>query len=215
MTLGEFKKSFLETYSELTFPLPVAFARGFNRVIPLKAVADVLLQDVGGLRKADGRWPLVVDASGRTGTFIQYTGAAVFTVVELQAMEPLRLRRAFLGSLLHGGALLIDLGAFDVKIEVLAEKFNDLEKGLFAKLLDRSVLLLDPRLRSSGPFGAPQTSMFVVFHRIPWRFMLPTSILVAFIIPARYSYLLPRRFKSLITKELAQDFQISPSTPLE
>lgn len=27
-----------------------------------------------------------------------------------------------------------------MKIEVVAEKFNDLEKGLFAKLLDRSVL---------------------------------------------------------------------------
>eukprot|EP00913_Durusdinium_trenchii_P024998 g23463.t1 len=43
-----------------------------------------------------------------------------------------------------------------MKIEVVAEKFNDLEKGLFAKLLDRSVL---------------------------------------------YSYLFPRRFKTLITKE--------------
>mmetsp|Transcript_46772 Transcript_46772/g.57454 ORF Transcript_46772/g.57454 Transcript_46772/m.57454 type:complete len:95 (+) Transcript_46772:1-285(+) len=51
-----------------------------------------------------------------------------------------------------------------MKIDVVADKFNDLEKGLFAKLLDRSVL---------------------------------------------YSYLFPRRFKTLITKELAQDFQIS------
>ena len=30
----------------------------------------------------------------------------------------------------------------DMKIDVVADKFNDLEKGLFAKLLDRSVLPL-------------------------------------------------------------------------
>ena len=85
-----------------------------------------------------------------------------------QDMEPLRLRRAFLNSLIHGGALLVDLGSFaeglghwdhvgchavplaeelsetskpkDTKIDVVADKFNDLEKGLFAKLLDRAVL---------------------------------------------------------------------------
>ena len=67
------------------------------------------------LRK-DGRWPFVVDPSGRTSTFIKYTGAAVprrsgvlsvieqeaglgfevYTIVELQDMESMRLRRAFL-----------------------------------------------------------------------------------------------------------------------
>ena len=49
-------------------------------------------------------------------------------------------------SLLNGGVILIDLGGFDMKIDVVADKFNDLEKGLFAKLLDRSVLHLG-RLR--------------------------------------------------------------------
>lgn len=177
---SEFNKNFLETYGRLPaepeeteegaeneeppFPITLGFARGFNRVIPIKAIADVLLKDVGGLRAQDGRWPFVVDPSGRTSTFIKYTGAAVYTIVELQDMESMRLRRALLNSMLNGGAILIDLGSFDMKIEVVAEKFNDLEKGLFAKLLDRSVL---------------------------------------------YSYLFPRRFKTLITKELAKDFQIS------
>ncbi|CAJ1431594.1 unnamed protein product [Effrenium voratum] len=172
---SEFNKKFLESYGKEPeeeeppepkepFPVLLGFARGFSRTIPIKAVADVLLKDVGDMRAQDGRWPFVVDTSGRTSTFIKYTGAAVYTITELHDMDALRLRRAFLNSLLHGGALLIDLGRFDMKIEVVAEKFNDLEKGLFAKLLDRSVL---------------------------------------------YSYLLPRRFKSLITKELAKDFQIS------
>ena len=37
---------------------------------------DVLLKDVGGLRAEDGRWPFVIDPSGRTSTFIKYSGAA-------------------------------------------------------------------------------------------------------------------------------------------
>lgn len=176
---SEFSKQFLQGYGkpseeaeaqtegeekEEPFPLILNFSRGFNRTVPIKAIADVMLKDVGGLRAEDGRWPFVIDPSGRTSTFIKYSGAAVFNIVELKDMEPLRLRRALLNSLIHGGAILIDLGSFDTKIDVVADKFNDLEKGLFAKLLDRAVL---------------------------------------------YAYLLPRRFKSLIVKEIAQDFQIS------
>eukprot|EP00931_Biecheleriopsis_adriatica_P074023 TRINITY_DN48209_c0_g1_i1.p1 TRINITY_DN48209_c0_g1~~TRINITY_DN48209_c0_g1_i1.p1 ORF type:complete len:694 (+),score=237.02 TRINITY_DN48209_c0_g1_i1:76-2157(+) len=181
---SEFNKKVLEAYGrtppdeeatpeeeegekESPFPVTLAFARGFSRTIPIKAVADVLLKDIGGLRAEDGRWPLVIDPSGRTSTFIKYTGATVYTMMELQEMtgaESVRLRRAFLKSLMHGSALLIDLGAFESSIDVLANSFNELEKGLFAKLLDRSVL---------------------------------------------YSYLLPRRFKSLIDKDVRKDFDIS------
>ena len=165
---SDFNKSFLETYGQGSedagaFPVALGFARGFDRVIPLKAVADVLLRDVGGLRAQDGRWPLVVDGSGRTSTFVKYTGAAVYTVLELQAMELLRLRRALLTSLLHGGAIFVDLGAFDVKIEVLAEKFNDLEKGLFWKLLDRSVLPLGPRESDFHGVSVLEISIFMDF----------------------------------------------------
>ncbi|CAL1131784.1 unnamed protein product, partial [Cladocopium goreaui] len=144
---SDFNKDFLQTYGRLP-PEPEAEGSegsleiSFNRVIPIKAIADVLLKDVGGLRAKDGRWPFVVDPSGRTSTFIKYTGAAVYTIVELQDMDSMRLRRAFLNSLLNGGVILIDLGGFDMKIDVVADKFNDLEKGLFAKLLDRSVLFV-------------------------------------------------------------------------
>merc|ERR1740121_1521586 len=119
------------------------------------------MKDIGDLRKADGRWPLVIDPSGMTSTFITYTGATVLQMAELQGMDPMRLRRALLNSLMHGGCLLIDLGAFEFPTDVIEEPFSQVEKGLFKKLSDRSVL---------------------------------------------YSYLLPRRFKSLITKEIEADF---------
>jgi hypothetical protein len=146
-----------------SFPLVLSVARGFDRTIDIKGVADVLLKDIGGFRQKDGRWPLIIDPSGRTSTFVQYTGAAVFHINQLtsQEVDPLRLRRAFLKGLMHGGCLLIDLGGFDFGTEVVAEPWNRLEPGLFGKLVDRAAL---------------------------------------------YSYLLPKRFHSLITPEVKGEF---------
>eukprot|EP00933_Yihiella_yeosuensis_P036973 TRINITY_DN30828_c0_g1_i1.p1 TRINITY_DN30828_c0_g1~~TRINITY_DN30828_c0_g1_i1.p1 ORF type:complete len:667 (+),score=191.20 TRINITY_DN30828_c0_g1_i1:141-2141(+) len=181
LTKSQFNKKMLEDYGkakepeegeeaeeaveeESPFPLALSFSRGFSRTIPLKSVSDVLMKDVGGLIKEDGRWPLVIDPSGKTSTFITYTGAAVFNILELQGDDAtMRLRRAFLNNLQKGGCLLIDLGNFDMTTEAVAEAFNNVEKGLFSKLCDRSVL---------------------------------------------YSYLLPRRFKSLIPKDLEKEFPI-------
>lgn len=143
------------------FPLCLSFSRGFSRTIPITSVADVLIKDVGGLRKQDGRWPLVIDPSGRTSTFVQYTGAAVFQQTELAEMDPLRLKKALLRGLVHGGCLLIDLGDFAFESDVIEEPWSRVEKGLFKKLVDRSVL---------------------------------------------FSYLLPRRFRTLLTKDVQDEF---------
>lgn len=167
---NEFNKGMLEAYGrneaqpageEAPFPLNLGFARGFERTIHIKGLADVLLKDVGGMRAKDGRWPLVIDPSGRSSTFIQYTGAAVFHMPDLRDMDSLRLRRALLNGLLKGGCILVDLGAFDFGSEVIEEPWNNVERGLFRKLVDRSVL---------------------------------------------YSYLLPRRFLSLVTQEVKHDY---------
>jgi len=119
------------------------------------------MKDIGGLRAADGRWPLVIDPSGKTSTFITYTGATVFHMTDLRDIDQLRLRRALLTGLLHGGCVLIDLGNFDFSTEVIEEPWSKVEKGLLKKLMDRSVL---------------------------------------------YSYLYPRRFRSLISKDIAAEF---------
>lgn len=146
---------------EKPFPLALFFSRGFSRTIELKSVADVLMRDVGDLRKADGRWPLVIDPSGKTSTFIQYTGAAVFHFAELQSMDSMQFRRALLKNMMNGGCLFIDLGAFEFPTDVIEEPFSQVEKGLFKKFVDRSVL---------------------------------------------YSYLLPRRFRTIISKEISSEF---------
>ena len=40
--------------------------------IPLKVLADVLFKDIGGNRKKDGRWPMIIDPSKRATMFVRY-----------------------------------------------------------------------------------------------------------------------------------------------
>jgi len=120
--------------------LQVSFSRGFNRTISIKGVKDVMLMDVGGNRAADGRWPLVIDPSGRASTFVTYSGAAVFHMADMRTMDLVRLKKALLKAMMHGSPLIIDLESFDFETDVVEEPFNKIEPQLFKKLVDRSVL---------------------------------------------------------------------------
>lgn len=127
------------------WPINLWFNHGFNMTIQIKEVSDVLIKDVSGARKKDGRWPLVIDPSGKTSTFMSYSGAAIFNAVELMASLNdkefmLRFRKALLKGLLYGAQLVIDLQGFGFPIDTLEEVFNTLEKGLWNKLTDRAVL---------------------------------------------------------------------------
>lgn len=127
------------------WPVSIWFNHGFNTTIQLRALSDVLLRDVGGTRKADGRWPLVIDPSGKTMLFLGYTGATVWGATELrESLDDeelsLRLRRSLLRCMMHGGAFIVDLQGFDFPVDVIEEPFNAIQKGLWAKLTDRSVV---------------------------------------------------------------------------
>eukprot|EP00928_Gymnodinium_smaydae_P080431 TRINITY_DN64122_c0_g1_i1.p1 TRINITY_DN64122_c0_g1~~TRINITY_DN64122_c0_g1_i1.p1 ORF type:complete len:575 (-),score=99.29 TRINITY_DN64122_c0_g1_i1:125-1849(-) len=127
------------------WPASIWFNHGFDLTIRLRELSDVVFKDPGGLRQADGRWPLVVDPTGTGGKFFTYSGASKFTLAELQCSAETgemddRLRLALLKGLMHGGAIIIDLEAFQFSIETVAVPFNRLEPNLFDRLTDRSVL---------------------------------------------------------------------------
>merc|ERR1712139_208488 len=104
------------------WPIVVNFNHGFDTTIQIPALADTLLKDVGDKRKNDGRWPLVIDPSGKTSIFLTYQSAFVFTALELKdsITNPelaARIRHALLKALMHGGAFIINLQDFDFPIE--------------------------------------------------------------------------------------------------
>eukprot|EP00928_Gymnodinium_smaydae_P078682 TRINITY_DN62789_c0_g1_i1.p1 TRINITY_DN62789_c0_g1~~TRINITY_DN62789_c0_g1_i1.p1 ORF type:complete len:643 (-),score=221.15 TRINITY_DN62789_c0_g1_i1:240-2168(-) len=137
---GDFKDLEIEEW-----PLTVEFNHGFDTTIQIKHVSDTLVKDVGDKRKSDGRWPLCIDPSGKTVIFLGYSSAFMFTALDMKdsiadAELAARVRSALLKALLHGGCFFIDLQGFDFPVELLEDAINNLEKGLWAKLTDRSVL---------------------------------------------------------------------------
>uniref|UniRef100_A0A7S4UFD6 Uncharacterized protein n=1 Tax=Alexandrium monilatum TaxID=311494 RepID=A0A7S4UFD6_9DINO len=118
-----------------------------DQVIWLKDLSDVVVRDVGGKRREDGRWPMVFDPSGKSVTFFSYSGAAQFDADLLSTLmasdqkeEQRRLLLALLKHLKYGGVLAISLGDDFAKLAQVEDAFNFIEKGLFNTLLDRSVL---------------------------------------------------------------------------
>eukprot|EP00927_Polykrikos_kofoidii_P076893 TRINITY_DN73904_c0_g1_i1.p1 TRINITY_DN73904_c0_g1~~TRINITY_DN73904_c0_g1_i1.p1 ORF type:complete len:758 (-),score=186.80 TRINITY_DN73904_c0_g1_i1:49-2295(-) len=131
--------------SDEDWPVSAWFNHGFDVTIQLRALSDVLFKDVGDKRKSDGRWPLVIDPSGKTQVFMGYTGATVFTAIEMMesVKDPemaAKVRRAFLRCIQMGGAFIINLQDFDFGLETVEEPFNAMDTGLWNRLTDRACL---------------------------------------------------------------------------
>ena len=135
-----------------------------NVVIKLEALKDVVIKDVGGARRKDGRWPLVSDTTGKSMTFFRYSGATVFDLTEYRTIATDQgqinlfmdnLLQALLKHLMYGGCIVFDLKELDdTTEEAITDLFSHLEKGMWQKLSDRAVLfayLLPRRFLSLVP----------------------------------------------------------------
>lgn len=118
-----------------------------DSVIWLKDLSDVVLKDVGGKRREDGRWPMIFDPSGKSTTFFTYSGAVQFDAEQLSLYaisenkeEKRLLLKALLKHMKYGGAVMINLGEDISKLQMVEDAFNEIQKGLFNTLTDRSVL---------------------------------------------------------------------------
>ena len=101
---------------------------------------DLLLRDTQGLLKAAApRWPLLIDPSGQSTVFLTYADTNFVQVCNPSATEPNKLRRGLLGAIRYGKPLVLDCMDVDMRDEIEAA-FGRVEPGLFARLLDRSLL---------------------------------------------------------------------------
>mmetsp|Transcript_27642 Transcript_27642/g.51036 ORF Transcript_27642/g.51036 Transcript_27642/m.51036 type:complete len:345 (-) Transcript_27642:731-1765(-) len=107
--------------------------------VELKELNDVLVRDVGERIKTSGKWPLVVDctAEGLAVTFLKYLDVNHVNILSPAHLAPPRLRRSLLGAVRFGKPLVLDLDEFDLWDE-LTRAFNQLQDGLFARLLNRN-----------------------------------------------------------------------------
>ncbi|CAL8257183.1 unnamed protein product [Lota lota] len=101
---------------------------------------DVLIKDVGGKIRHDGRWPLVVDTSGQAATFLRYRDTNYLNAMNPDEIQSDRLRVALLGAIRFGKPLVIDMKEvelFDMVLSHLDQVMPGLGKELFSEELLR------------------------------------------------------------------------------
>ncbi|XP_047583490.1 IQ motif and ankyrin repeat domain-containing protein 1 isoform X2 [Lutra lutra] len=122
---------------------------------------DVLMKDVGGRIRADGRWPLVIDPSGQAATFLRYQDTNYVAAVDPAHLRPERLRLALLGALRYGKPLVFDLCEVDL-FPVVQQQLEAVRPGLVQKLLGGVSWSMSATCRccgrQTGPSTAPRSS---------------------------------------------------------
>ncbi|XP_071487017.1 IQ motif and ankyrin repeat domain-containing protein 1-like [Diadema antillarum] len=107
--------------------------------VNFKELSDVLLRDVGGKIKADGRWPLLFDESGRASTFLRYQDTNFINALNPNHMQPEVIRKAILGAIRYGKPFVLDFLEVDM-FETCVSIFDEVHQGLLEDILNKSIL---------------------------------------------------------------------------
>ncbi|PIK40842.1 putative IQ motif and ankyrin repeat domain-containing protein [Apostichopus japonicus] len=104
-----------------------------------KELDDVLMRDVGDKIKNDGRWPLLIDSSGRAAMFLQYRDTNLINALHPSSMEPEKIRLAVLGSIRYGKPLVLDMMNVDM-YDASIRRFDEIHEGLLNLILTKEIL---------------------------------------------------------------------------
>lgn len=107
--------------------------------VMIKDLDDVLFRDVGGKIAADGRWPLLIDSTPQSSTFLRYRDTNFINALNPKQMEPDVIRLAILGGLRYGKPVVLDMMDVDM-FDTATMKFDEVKKGLMASLMSKDLL---------------------------------------------------------------------------
>ncbi|KAM6956268.1 LOW QUALITY PROTEIN: IQ motif and ankyrin repeat domain-containing protein 1-like [Aplochiton taeniatus] len=120
---------------------------------PVRDLDEVLIKDVGGKIKQDGRWPLLVDPSGQAATFLRYRDTNYLDAMNPENMQPDKLRLSLLGAIRFGKPC-INMMEVDL-FETVENQLEQVKPGLSGQLMKKELLLeeryLDLVRSSDGP----------------------------------------------------------------
>ncbi|XP_066547391.1 IQ motif and ankyrin repeat domain-containing protein 1 [Amia ocellicauda] len=121
----------------------------------VRELDDVLLKDVGGRIREDGRWPLLIDPSGQAAIFLRYRDTNYLDALNPGDMQPEALRQALLGAIRFGKPLVINMMEVDVFASV-QNQLDQVQAGLSAELMSRQLLQGERYLGLARPTDGPQ-----------------------------------------------------------
>ncbi|XP_036837636.1 IQ motif and ankyrin repeat domain-containing protein 1 isoform X2 [Oncorhynchus mykiss] len=106
---------------------------------PVRDLEEVLIKDVGGKIKQDGRWPLLVDTYGQAATFLRYRDTNYLDALHPGDMQPEKLRLALLGAIRFGKPLVINMMEVDL-FESVQNQLDQVNPGLSEQLMNKELL---------------------------------------------------------------------------
>ncbi|XP_052354305.1 IQ motif and ankyrin repeat domain-containing protein 1-like isoform X8 [Oncorhynchus keta] len=106
---------------------------------PVRDLEEVLIKDVGGKIKQDGRWPLLVDTYGQAATFLRYRDTNYLDALHPGDMQPDKLRLALLGAIRFGKPLVINMMEVDL-FESVQNQLDQVNPGLSEQLMNKELL---------------------------------------------------------------------------
>ncbi|CAB3998861.1 IQ motif and ankyrin repeat domain-containing [Paramuricea clavata] len=125
--------------------------------VSIKELDDVLMRDVGGKIAESGRWPLIIDTSSQTSTFLRYRDTNFLNALNPSNMEPDAIRLAILGAIRFGKPLVLDMMAVDM-FESVRMKFDIVQEGLLSTIMTKEILKDDRFLSLVKPEDGEQYS---------------------------------------------------------
>ncbi|XP_002731762.2 IQ motif and ankyrin repeat domain-containing protein 1-like [Saccoglossus kowalevskii] len=105
----------------------------------IKELDEVLMRDVGAKIATDGRWPLIIDTSGRAVTFLRYRDTNYLNALNPKHMDIDTLRKALLGALRYGKPAVLDMMEVDM-FETVAMRMDEIHKGLMELIMNKEIM---------------------------------------------------------------------------
>lgn len=123
----------------------------------LRDLDDVLFRDVGGKIAEDGRWPLLIDTSPQSSTFLRYRDTNYINALNPKHVEPEVIRLALLGGLRYGKPVVLDMMEVDM-FDTVAMRFDDVQNGLMSSLMTKDLLKNNKYLELTRPCDGDEYS---------------------------------------------------------
>ena len=110
--------------------------------INIKELDDMILRDMSGaVKNSTDKWPLIIDQNEQACTFLRYRDTNYINCLDIQLMQPDKLRKALIGAIRYGKPMVVDLMQYDQElIEALKVVFDQIDSTIFADLTSKKLL---------------------------------------------------------------------------
>ena len=110
--------------------------------VNFRELDDVIMRDVGNVLQKSKKWPILIDPSGQSATFLRYRDCNYIHALHPNEMKAESIRLALLGAVRFGKPFVLDLMDQDSLLDTSVRvRFDEIQKGLLDDLINKRKFL--------------------------------------------------------------------------